>query len=544
MFDRLKRWASLATRRMARWTLAEKSRTFRAMLRRLTYQTAFTERDYRNFAMEAYEKNPYVYAAIRETAQACASIPPKLYRVDDTSQNVRQALSQRERKTRKGYAGQSKMRRVASSLIDREARSIMEDTGLGAEMSRERAKRRLVDQGDLEPIDSHELLDLLQRPNPWTDRSYEQFIHATVTHLEIGGEVLWEPIYGGGNPRELYALAPQDLRLVKGGPERPISEIIMRRDGSDVRFRYEPDQPQDTEIFFVRYFHPRHPFRGMSPVQAAARSIDINNEGRNWNLSLLQNGAQLSGIITAKDDLTDAQTASLRTQFKEQYAGSDNAGKVVAIGGAEGIGWEPTAANPKEMQWADLNKASAREVAIVFGTPPEILGDATQKTYSNFKEARQAFYKEKVVPTQNLIYGELNTSLVALFDENLYLDYDLSRVDALQEDVGEMHQRVREDLKAGILKINEARAKLGEEEVDGGDVILTPGTSVPLQAAGSGGDETALSAQDYRALVEEYGGAADAVLEAGSEELAHALPENGSTGDGAALGGKPFFEGV
>jgi len=508
----LKRWSAKAARSLRRYSGVKQSDLFSVMVRRLGFRDAFREQDYKNFAQEGYQENPYVYAAIKETATAVGSIPPVLYRVNRSGDAVQSALDGRERKHRAGRAGDTLMQRVASGLVDREARQIMNATGAPASIARDFGRKRLVQRGELEPVESHEVLDLLENPNPFQDRSYSQFMEATVTHLEIGGEVLWEPVRGGGIPRELYVHSPENIRMIQGDAQRPIRAIEFWRNSGRVRMPYTPDAPEESEVFFVRYFHPRKPFRGMSPIQAAARSINVNNAGRKWNLSLLQNGAQLSGIITSESPLTDLQQESLARQFKEGYAGADNAGKVISVSGTDGLDWKPTSASPKDMAWGDLNQATAREIAIIYNVPPEILGDSTQKTYNNFKEARKAFYKEKVVPLTNLIYGELNSSLLPAFSDDLFLDYDTSQVEALQEDVNQMHERIREDVKAGLLKINEAREILGREEAEGGDVLLVPGTSVPLSAASGGGgpvegeegDESESGA--LPPLEEEYGG--------------------------------------
>jgi len=133
------------------------------------------------------------------------------------------------------------------------------------------------------------------------------------------------------------------------------------------------------------------------------------------------------------------------------------------------------------MHWLEGLKLSAREIAIAFGVPPELIGDNANKTYSNYKEARQAFYTETVLPLMDSIKGELNNWLIPKFgDKRLYIDYDRDEIEALQEDREAVWRRALEAVKNGIITPNEARVMLGYDEVEGGDMLMMPANMIPL----------------------------------------------------------------
>lgn len=482
-------WTSIKTT-VSGWV--RKSRLFRSMVRRVGIEPSFNLAQYADYVREGYQTNPNVYAAIRETAQSVAEIPPKLFRVTAQSGgDVARALEGYERKGHSGRRAREKKRRAASRVMASKAQTIKKRTGLPAALCRQRARKSLVETGELEPVESHELLDLLDHPNPYTQRSYGQYIQALVTELEIGGEVLQEPVNtSNGMPREIYVHGPKQLRI-DGDGRQPIQTIHLEGE----EFSYDPD-PSETELFYHKYYNPARPLRGQSPAMAAARSIDINNEGRGWNLALLQNGAEFSGILSFEEQVSQENRESWREQIKKM-----DPGDILPIDGSP-VSFESFSMSPKDMRWMDLNKASAREVAIVWNVPPQIIGDVDSQKYSNYKVARRAWYMEKIIPLTSFVYGELNSSLVPLFGDDLLLDYDLSTIDALQEDVNEQHERIREDVKAGILSINEARTAIGREEVDSGDTILIPSTQVPLTTSPAEEDDE----EERSALMAEYGG--------------------------------------
>jgi HK97 family phage portal protein len=132
------------------------------------------------------------------------------------------------------------------------------------------------------------------------------------------------------------------------------------------------------------------------------------------------------------------------------------------------------------MDWLEGRKMSRVEICNVFQVPPELIGIQDQKTYSNYQEARKAFYTETVLPLMDRLCDDLNNWLVPVFGDNLILDYDKDEIEALQEDREKVWTRVQ---NANWLTVNEKRSATGYEEIDGGDVVLVPATLVPIQGA-------------------------------------------------------------
>lgn len=484
MIDKIKRFAS---------RLARKSRTFRMYMNALNVTPSFNNADYKKFVDEAFQQNPYVYSAITQISNSAAGIPPALYRIKEDGEGgkIERSLKQYEKRGHSERKTRQMKRRCIENIRRSVAAKHAREYGAPYHVSKMLATKALVETGELERVDGHEVLDLLQRPNRWYQRSYQQFIQAWVMHLEIGGESFMEPVGPDTRqapPQQLYLVPPKDVTFRRGNSDAPIRGFSFtgRRDGE---YDYSPD-PLETEVFYSRYYNPLNPLRGMSPAFAASFSIDVNNEGRRWNLGLLQNGAAHSGIISTEGPFSESQIESIKQKFNRKVAGARNAGKILALDGLEGgkVNFEPVSQTVKDMQWGDMNKMSALEVALVWGMPPEMLGNAEQKTFANYKEARKAFYKEKIIPLMDFIYGDLNANLLPLFgDDNLWLDYDAEQVEALRDDVDKLHERVRKDVQKSVLMINEAREAIGREDIEGGDVILVDSRKVPLSAVQGGG---------------------------------------------------------
>ena len=95
--------------------------------------------------------------------------------------------------------------------------------------------------------------------------------------------------------------------------------------------------------------------------------------------------------------LTDAQYDRLEKKLKEDYGGAANAGKSLIIDGDQGADVKPYGYSPSDLEFTEGGRELARRIAFAYGVPPMLVGIPGDKTYSNQKEARQAFWEDTVV---------------------------------------------------------------------------------------------------------------------------------------------------
>ena len=50
------------------------------------------------------------------------------------------------------------------------------------------------------------------------------------------------------------------------------------------------------------------------------------------------------------------------------------------------------------MDFVEAKNAAAREIALALGVPPMLLGIPGDNTYSNYDEAKRAFWRQTVLP--------------------------------------------------------------------------------------------------------------------------------------------------
>jgi HK97 family phage portal protein len=316
-------------------------------------------------------------------------------------------------------------------------------------------------------LDSHPLLDLLRRPNP--EQGYGAWAEQLVSFLLIAGNSYVEAVGPDrGAPRELYVLRPDRMRVLPDAQNR-------------VRgYRYEVSTARidlDTEhCLHIRLFSPLDDWYGMSPLEAAARAIDQDNELARYEVRLLQNQAMPGMVLRSQDALDDRQYDRLKQQIQQLYQGTDNVGRPMILDG--GLEAQPLSFSPQDMSMDKSMLWSAQRICAAFGVPGELVG-LMSATYQNRREARKALYTETILPLLDRIADDLNNWLAPQFGPALTLAYDRDSIEALQEDREALFSQIK---AASWLTVNEQRVMAGYEERPEGDVILEPGTLVPLDA--------------------------------------------------------------
>ncbi len=367
-------------------------------------------RRYDAFAEDGYRKNVVVYRAVNEVARGAASVPWRLFRTS------------------------------------------------GA--------------GEPERLEMHPLLALLERPNPQMARS--EFVEAVLGFLQIAGNSFVEAVTPNGvaAPGELWPLRPDRMAVVKSDSGLPAG-YLYKVGGRETRWEADPATGR-SPILQLRSFNPLDDWYGLSPVEPAALGIDQHNEAGKWNTALMQNGARPSGAIVyepkeGQGNLDDLQFARVKSEIEEQYAGAKNAGRPMLLEG--GLKWQEMSLSPKDMDFLNSKHASARDIALAFGVPPQLLGIPGDNTYSNYQEARLALWEQTIVPLLRHLRDELNAWLVPMFEEGLRLELDLDEVPALLPRRETRWDMLMSAVELGVLTRNEAREGLGFGPVEGGDVV-------------------------------------------------------------------------
>jgi phage portal protein BeeE len=132
------------------------------------------------------------------------------------------------------------------------------------------------------------------------------------------------------------------------------------------------------------------------------------------------------------------------------------------------------------MNIIESQKMDLRDICNVYQVSSELLNDPDNKTNSNKVESRKALYYEAVIPDLDALRDDLNRWLTPSYNTDgveYYIDYDLSAIPALQEDM----KKVVEQMGAAWWTTgNEKRRVMGYDTDPEMDKFFIPSGLVPL----------------------------------------------------------------
>lgn len=303
-------------------------------------------------------------------------------------------------------------------------------------------------------LESHPLLDLINRPNPW--QSGREWWRAKTAYLLLSGDGFDERVTNSqGIPQELWTLRPDRTSFdldANGMPSRFVYQY-----GSQKVYFPANSLTGDADIRHTRLFSPVNDWRGQSPMQAASRAIDQHNEAMTWLKSLLQNSAKPSGalLLDKEKTLTSDEYDRLREDIETNFAGSQNSGRPMLLEG--GMKWEALSLSPADMGIIELKDSAARDISLAFGVPPLLLNIPGDNTYSNYREGRLGFYEDTVIPLVDLMTDELNGWLSPKFG-GTYIKADYDSIEAISEKRRGLWEMVD---TSDEITVNEARTLKG-----------------------------------------------------------------------------------
>ena len=307
---------------------------------------------------------------------------------------------------------------------------------------------------------THPLLDLLSHPNPLQDGV--TFMESLYANLQIFGNAYVEAIRPTDNaaPVELYALRPDRMKVIPGATGLP-QGYQYTVNGQTTTWPCDALSGA-SNILHIRQFHPLDDWYGLAPMEAALQSIDQHNASGAWNQALLNQGARPSGalVYAPKDggpaSLTDDQLQRLREEMGQLYQGDRNAGRPLILEG--GLDWREMSLSPKDMDWLSGRTNAARDIALAFGVPAQLIGIPDAQTYANMEQARLAFYEETVMPQITRVIAGIDHWLCPMYEGKPELDFDPDAISALTDKRQAQWSKIQ---VANFLTQNEKREAAG-----------------------------------------------------------------------------------
>ena len=306
---------------------------------------------------------------------------------------------------------------------------------------------KLCERG--ERCDDHPLMARLNRPN--LEQSRQELFEQLYGYLQTAGNAYLEA--AGEGVEEFYALRPDRTQVVPGANGWPAA-YDYSVGARTRRLMREPDG--FSPVLHIKLFNPVDDWYGTAPTEAAAWAVDVHNASSAWNKALLDNQARPSGaLVYGGGNLSEEQFNILKGELESAYAGAAHAGRPMVLEG--GLDWKPMSLTPHDLDHIEGKHAAAREIALAFGVPPQMLGIPGDNTYQTFKEAQGAFWRLTIVPLVGKTAGAMTAWLAPRFPD-VEITPDLEGVPALAAEREALWARLE---AAGFLTLEERRRMAG-----------------------------------------------------------------------------------
>lgn len=312
----------------------------------------------------------------------------------------------------------------------------------------------------------HPLPQLLNRPNPWYTRT--DLWQATEIYLNLYGQAFWALEQNPDGQTQIWPLRPDRITILPDRQNYLHGFLYRSQHGQPI-----PYTPH--EILWLRYFNPLNQYAGLSPLSPARRSVQMAHDSLRFNQSLLQNSAQPDFLLLTDSQLTDTEIQTFYHQWETRYQGPQNAHRPAIANFIKDI--KTLGLSPRDMDFIQSLRWSLEDISRAYGVPKPLLSDLERATFANINAAERIFWRATIVPQLQFLQEQLNQMLLPRLGYPQHtLQFDLSAIEALQEDQNKRVQRQIQLLDRGVLTINELRQQHNLPPVPWGQGPTSPPT--------------------------------------------------------------------
>lgn len=320
----------------------------------------------------------------------------------------------------------------------------------------------------------HRFIELMDHPNPGMSR--HDMFNLIGIYLGIYGEAFLYPHRVAMGFDAIYVIDPK-LMTAQVNANDLVNPVNSWRCTKYIE-GVNTFLPQD--LIHIKLPDPdMGNVRGLSKMASCGKNVEMMNAIKDWNIATTNNGAKPSIGLKIPQRLTPEDRNILKAEMRAGYQGTKNAGNGIILDDGKDVSVLGMTAVEMDYQQGLVN--AAKEIAIAYGIPPEMMGDSANKTYSNAQEASRQVVVNTIRPLLDLVYSSIwqffrDEPFANGISEYTYDEEQLSDFIGVQIDLYNALQQ------ASFLTINDKREKLGYDRIEEplADQVMMGMTDIPL----------------------------------------------------------------
>lgn len=290
-------------------------------------------------------------------------------------------------------------------------------------------------------------------PFEWTE--------TVMAHLVLHGSAYLAHVYNGAGalvalvPIHPLAVCPEWQKDATGKPTGLKEFTVSLDDGMRRTF----DTRTMTQVMALSL----DGLRGLSPITIARLSLGTSIAADRAAARMFGNGAMIAGLVTPDEDVTEEEAKAIKEGLKAKVSGVDNAGDIAVIN--RKLKFQPWTMSNEDAQFLQSRQFQIEEVARWFGIPPfELMQTEKQTSWGTGIESQQRGLARTVLSPWA---QRVDQRLSRLLPERQWAEFDFAGLE--RSDPENEIRLLIEQVQAGLLTLNEARAIRNLPPVPGGD---------------------------------------------------------------------------
>lgn len=302
----------------------------------------------------------------------------------------------------------------------------------------------------------HPVSLLLKRgPNPYIT-SYD-FVQIMVAHIVAFGNFYARIDRNNqARPVALTILDAENVQVVSSG-RRSIVYVYRKENNEEVRYPYD-------RIVHISGLS-NGSVQGLKIIDLFKSVIGAGLSNQEFIRFFFQNGAQLSGVVSVPDKLTQEAYDRMTKSWREAYSGPRRAGATAIL--EAGASYQKIGLTPTDAGFSDTRKAITADIARITGVPQFLLEELDRSTFNNIEHLGQLFVSYTIMPLCANIEAEFSKKLLleSEFMTN-EIRFDLSFL--LRADTAGRANLIDTMMKWGVVNRDEARKMEGMAPISDG----------------------------------------------------------------------------
>lgn len=303
--------------------------------------------------------------------------------------------------------------------------------------------------GDGTSVKHKELTALFLSPNPFMNGV--ELFYLTAGHMILTGNSFWlkdKVNFENKRPAELWPLNPKRMALVIE-PGEGLVGYLYRVDGREVPLELD-------EVIHNKIPHVNNDYWGCGVVEAGEDLFQNFLNRQAWESKFWKNGASPTGVLVCEQQITDKKKwDEAKAEWHKEYGGQENSGKIAWLTGK----WkfEKLGLSKVEMQDIESDRWNVNKIFIQCGVPLSVAGIENSSNFATSRTDDLRFRRYTIKPLLTFIQATLTSDLVADWDDNLELIFDIAGLvdlDNIRENFCPLFDR-------GGMSINELRFMAG-----------------------------------------------------------------------------------